>query len=340
MTLTHLSSVERHDWRQSDGTLESSGLVAPWDECPSVPASRTWAEVLHGEGFSAVDDIDRTGTGTGAESAAVLALTAGLRGTAGLARQSAARAERFTGERSRTIVGIQLARTLAWMWDADFAAAYQSVSMLFIGDRTHGRDGSAAAIGIFAEVALRCGHGDTARLALDDFEDYPRNDSAEAQEIALAAAVLGGDTALEHAVSARAPKSALVVARLNLAWGARLRRTGRAREARAPLQAALELFDELDSGTWQRIAARELRGAGHGGAAATISPLSTQEMAVAHAISLGLSNREAADLLYLSPRTVSNHLYSIYPKLGVRSRTQLARWYEGQLHSSQSASLD
>jgi DNA-binding CsgD family transcriptional regulator len=338
MTLTHLSSVERHEQRQSDGTHESSGLRAQWDQRPLVPASRTWAQALHGEGFTDIDDVDRSGTG--AESAAVLALSAGLRGTPSLARRSAARAERFTGERSRTIVGIQLARTLAWMWDADMAAAYQSVSMLFIGDRNHVRDGSAAAIGIFAEVALRCGHGDEARLALADFEEYPRNDSAEAQEIALAAAILGGDTALEHAVSARGPKSALVVARLNLAWGLRLRRTGRAREARAPLQAALELFDELDSGTWQRIAARELRGAGHGGAAATISPLSTQEMAVAHAISLGLSNREAADLLYLSPRTVSNHLYSIYPKLGVRSRTQLARWYQGHLDSSQSSSLD
>jgi DNA-binding CsgD family transcriptional regulator len=332
MTLTHFPSIERREWRQSDGTHE-------WDERSGVPAFRTWAQVLHGGGFSAIDVVDLSDTG--AESAAVLAVFAGLKGTPSLARRSAARAERFTGERSRTIVGIQLARTLAWMWDADMAAAYQSVSMLFIGDRNHGRDGSAAAIGIFAEVALRCGQGDTARLALADFEDYPRNDSAEAQEIALAAAILGGDTALEHAVSARGAKSALVVARLNLAWGVRLRKTGRGREARAPLQAALELFDELDFGTWRRIAARELRGAGHGGAAATtISPLSTQEMAVAHAISLGLSNREAADLLYLSPRTVSNHLYSIYPKLGVRSRTQLARWYQGHLGSSQLSSLD
>jgi len=309
---------------------------------PPAVTSRSWAQVLHDQSPSDIDDVaDVDLAGTGAESAAVLALCAGLRGTPGLARRSAARAERFTGERSRTIVAIQLARTLAWMWDADMAAAYQSVSMLFIGDRNHGGDGSAAAIGILAEVALRCGQENAARLALAQFDDFPRNDSAEAQEIALAAAILGDDTALEHAVTARAPQSALVVARLNLAWGVRLRRTGRGREARAPLQAALELFDELDSGTWRRIAAQELRGAGHGGAAATtISPLSTQEMAVAHAISLGLSNREAADRLYLSPRTVSNHLYSIYPKLGVRSRTQLARWYEGNRDSSPASSVN
>jgi len=329
MTLTNLPSVERRNWSQSDGAPER----------PLVAASRTWAQALHGEGFSAIDNVDRSGSG--AESAALLALAAGLRGTPNLARRSAARAERFTGERSRTIVGIQLARTLAWMWDADMAAAYQSVSMLFIGDRDHGRDGSAAAIGIFAEVALRCGQGDTARLALAGFEDYPRDDSAEAQEIALAYAILGDDNGLESAASDRAPKSALVVARLNLAWGLRLRRTGRTRAARAPLQAALELFDELESGTWRRIAARELRGAGHGGSSeTTVSLLSVQELAVAHAIFLGLSNREAADLLYLSPRTVSNHLYSIYPKLGVRSRTQLARWYEGNLDSSRASSFD
>jgi DNA-binding CsgD family transcriptional regulator len=339
MTLTHFPSVERRERRQSDGTHESSGSLAQWDASQLAPASRTWAQILHGEGLTPIDDLDRSSTG--AEPAAVLALSAGLRGTPSLARRSAARAERFTGERSRTIVGIQLARTLAWMWDADMPAAYQSVSMLFIGDRTHASDGCAAAIGILAEVALRCGQGDAARLALTHFDDSPRDDSAEAQEIALAAAILGGDAGLENAVSARAPKSALVVARLNLAWGLRLRRTGRGREARAPLQAALELFDELDSGTWQRIAARELRVAGHGGVAATTtSPLSTQEMTVAHAISLGLSNREAADLLYLSPRTVSNHLYSIYPKLGVRSRTQLARWYGANFDSSQSSSID
>ena len=37
----------------------------------------------------------------------------------------------------------------------------------------------------------------------------------------------------------------------------------------------------------------------------------------------GLSNREIGQKLYLSPRTVSSHLYRVFPKLGITSRTEL-----------------
>ncbi len=38
----------------------------------------------------------------------------------------------------------------------------------------------------------------------------------------------------------------------------------------------------------------------------------------------GLSNREVGQRLFLSPRTIGSHLYRIYPKLDITSRTQLA----------------
>ena len=51
--------------------------------------------------------------------------------------------------------------------------------------------------------------------------------------------------------------------------------------------------------------------------------LSAQELQVARLAAGGLSNRDIADHLFLSPRTVASHLYRVYPKLGVRSRAQL-----------------
>jgi DNA-binding CsgD family transcriptional regulator len=51
--------------------------------------------------------------------------------------------------------------------------------------------------------------------------------------------------------------------------------------------------------------------------------LSPQELAVARLAAAGLSNREIGQRLFLSPRTVSTHLYRIFPKLEIRSRAQL-----------------
>jgi DNA-binding CsgD family transcriptional regulator len=53
--------------------------------------------------------------------------------------------------------------------------------------------------------------------------------------------------------------------------------------------------------------------------------LTAQELQVALLVAQGASNREVATRLFISPRTVEYHLYKIYPKLGVVSRTDLVR---------------
>src|SRR4029078_3671751 len=52
--------------------------------------------------------------------------------------------------------------------------------------------------------------------------------------------------------------------------------------------------------------------------------LTAQELQLAHLAAEGLSNREIGQRLYLSPRTISTHLYRVFPKLGITSRGELS----------------
>jgi DNA-binding NarL/FixJ family response regulator len=61
-----------------------------------------------------------------------------------------------------------------------------------------------------------------------------------------------------------------------------------------------------------------------GPAPSLASILTDGEMRVALAVGSGLTNRAAADQLYLSVKTVDSHLQSIYRRLEIRSRSQLA----------------
>ncbi|BCJ42129.1 transcriptional regulator [Actinoplanes ianthinogenes] len=119
------------------------------------------------------------------------------------------------------------------------------------------------------------------------------------------------------------------IARTQLAFGERLRRDRRKNQARRHLRAARETFERLPARAWADRAAAELRAAGEQSDTApavdllaTLSPQELQIVTLAHA---GLTNREIAARLFLSPKTVSYHLYRAFPKLGVASRGQLAR---------------
>jgi DNA-binding CsgD family transcriptional regulator len=53
--------------------------------------------------------------------------------------------------------------------------------------------------------------------------------------------------------------------------------------------------------------------------------LTTSELTVAQLVAEGLTNREVAERLYVSPHTVSSHLRHVFSKLGINSRVELAR---------------
>ena len=60
-----------------------------------------------------------------------------------------------------------------------------------------------------------------------------------------------------------------------------------------------------------------------GGVRPTRDWLTAQELQIAQLAADGLSNREIAERLFVSHRTVGSHLYHIFPKLGITARTQL-----------------
>jgi DNA-binding CsgD family transcriptional regulator len=126
----------------------------------------------------------------------------------------------------------------------------------------------------------------------------------------------------------------LDTARTALLYGEHLRRTRRRVAARQQLRSAMETFTEIGAALWERRAAAELRATGESvrvaqpresGLTPRESELTPQELQVARLVSEGLTNRDAAAQLFISPRTVDHHLRSIYRKFGITSRAELAR---------------
>jgi DNA-binding NarL/FixJ family response regulator len=105
-----------------------------------------------------------------------------------------------------------------------------------------------------------------------------------------------------------------------------LRRQRRIAESRTPLRAARDTFDALGCTGWSDRARRELRASGESSRRrdpTARDQLTPQELQIAQLAAVGFSNREIGERLYLSPRTISTHLYRAFPKLGVTTRSQL-----------------
>ncbi|MBW8480740.1 helix-turn-helix transcriptional regulator [Actinomadura parmotrematis] len=119
-------------------------------------------------------------------------------------------------------------------------------------------------------------------------------------------------------------------ARARLDYARWLRRRRRPLDARPLLAAALDAFTRLGAAPQAAEAAAELRASGVPTAAPAgpsgagpLAALTAQQQQIVRLAATGLSNREIADRLTLSPRTIGSHLYQAYPKLGVSSRHQL-----------------
>jgi DNA-binding CsgD family transcriptional regulator len=116
-------------------------------------------------------------------------------------------------------------------------------------------------------------------------------------------------------------------ARTELAYGELLRRRKRRAEARPLLRAAVENFEGVGAVIWAQRARTELAATGERArrrVPSTIDDLTPQELRVAGLVATGLTNREVATRLFLSPKTIETHLAHVFRKTEVRTRAELA----------------
>jgi ATP/maltotriose-dependent transcriptional regulator MalT len=151
---------------------------------------------------------------------------------------------------------------------------------------------------------------------------------------AEAQALLGaGDAAgaAKRASEAHVTNAPLAAARARLVEGQALAALGDRAAARAALTDAAAALERAGAERWRRVAARELRALGR---RAPRSPsqgdggLTAREREIAELAAAGRTNREIAEELVLSVKTVEAHLRNIFGKLGVRRRIELARALE------------
>ncbi|MFE7750241.1 ATP-binding protein [Streptomyces sp. NPDC057428] len=226
------------------------------------------------------------------------------------------------------------ARALAAIGRGDFEAAFRHASAL-------SRPGTLAlyvphamwASMDLVEAAIKTGRNEEAAahvVAMRDSAMAALSPRLELLVRAGEALTTPGDAALEafeRALSLPGPERwPFDVARVRLFYGEHLRRKQAPMEARQHLARARDEFEQLGAAPWAARASAELRASGQADpAAATAGPVSltAQERQIATLAATGLTNKQIAERMFLSHRTVSTHLYQIFPKLGISSRAAL-----------------
>jgi DNA-binding CsgD family transcriptional regulator len=184
-----------------------------------------------------------------------------------------------------------------------------------------------------ALALLQLGDQDEARrLAAEELElartwGAPRALGAALRAAGLAEGGTRGLGLLEEAVDVLSTSSAkLEHAKALTELGAALRRANRRSEAREQLRRAVELATICGARPFAARANTELRATGARPrriALSGVESLTPSERRVAQMAAEGPTNREIAQVLFVTPKTVEIHLSSVYRKLGISSRSQL-----------------
>jgi DNA-binding CsgD family transcriptional regulator len=182
------------------------------------------------------------------------------------------------------------------------------------------------------EVATRLGDNALASAVTARFMAEAEQDgTGQARAIAARCRGLVADTEQDARAAfgealAYLDASPLVVerGRTSLLFGERLLEFGHDREAATHLQNALEIFDALGAHPWSARVRTHFWPGRPAPGPSPFEKLTDRELQIAVAVSTGKTSGEAAAELFLSRRTVEHHLASVYRKLDIRNRTQLA----------------
>jgi len=329
----------------SIGRLREQGRLV---HLAQVLVLRAWSEIHLGRWRAARADAEEASRlaqetaqiiwGGGAKAAE--SILAGLRGEEDDAEAAAAEAERIglsLGARAVLAV-VQLARGLNALGAGRHAEAYAHLRRMFDpADPAHHHMESCWAIGSLAEAAAHSGHRDEARELMERLEPLMRETPSPWFHVAMrhARALLAADADADalycEALGADLTRWPFERARLEMAYGAWLRRRRRVAESKAPLRTARDAFDAFGANLWGERARQELRAAGEASRRRTSDvrdALTPQELQIAQMAAEGMSNKEIGQHLFLSYRTVGTHLYRLFPKLGITTRSHLRRALE------------
>ena len=314
----------------SGGALTALGWAyidtGRWDEALEVAAEAAgMAEAGHMDIVAASADV-------------ITATVLAMRADSGAARRHAARALAAVDPAECGLVAARArrARGVAALADGSYLLAFTQLRGLFTEDGTPLHN-YASYLGV-ADLAAAADRADRRTEGRDVIEHALSHLNGMAsprleQLIARARGILSDPAKSEaHFGKALADPAGdqwpFERAQLRLDHGEWLRRRRRINDAKPVLTEALGTFRRLGARSLAQRAEAELRACG---VAVTGAPgerdalweLTPQQRQIVRLASHGLTNRQIGDQLFLSPRTVSSHLYRSYPKLGVAGRYQL-----------------
>ena len=270
-----------------------------------------------------------------ATAEAVQAILAALRGQHDAAEALAAQAERVSVPigASATMAAALLARGLAALGAGRPADALAHLRRIHdSADPAFHAAIRCHTIGDLAEAAVRSGEPHSIDAYMQEMETAALETTSPSLHAglryarALLAPATSAGTLFEDALRSDMSAWSFLRARVQLAYGERLHQQRQDSAARTPLRAATDAFDALGVIPWSDRARQQLRATGEKSRPRTPEArdqLTPQELQIVQMAAAGMSNREIGQKLYLSHRTVGSHLYRVFPKLGITSRTEL-----------------